>query len=126
MDNPELFISGTVGITLLISCVITVVAIVGSFILFRFIMKKVGPDQAVLKQGIPAQARILSVQQTGVMVNDQPQVAFQLEIHPPVGTPYQASLKAVIPLVHIPQYQPGASVPVKIHPSDRNRIAFAV
>ena len=99
----------TVGVTLLV---------------IRFIRKTVGQDRAIVENGIPARAKILSVQQTGVMLNNQPQVAFQLEVHPPSGVPYQAQTKAVVALVNIPQIQPGAEVSVKIHPTDQTRIAI--
>ena len=79
-----------------------------------------------MQNGISAQARIVSVQQTGVMVNYQPQVAFQLEVTPPGGAPYQAQAKAVIPMVNIPQFQPGVEVPVKIHPTDPTQVVLDV
>jgi len=53
----------------------------------RFIRKTVGPNRGVLQDGIPAQARIVSVRQTGVMLNNQPQIAFELEVQPPGGAP---------------------------------------
>lgn len=49
-------------LSLVVTIGITVFAI-------RFIRKKVEPDRDILQNGIPARATILSVQQTGVMVN---------------------------------------------------------
>jgi hypothetical protein len=123
--NPELIVTRTIGMSLVLGCLVTVASIAGTMFIIRIIVKKVGPDQEALKNGVPAQARILSVQQTGVMVNDQPQVAFRLEVYPPVGSPYQTTFNAIIPIVHIPQFQPGAEVPVKIHPTNPMKVAFA-
>ena len=92
----------------------------------RMINNMVGPNRGVLQSGIPAQARIVAVRQTGVMLNHQPQILFDLEVQPPGSAPYRAQAKAVIPMVNIPQFQPGAEVPVKIHPADPNQVALDI
>ena len=79
-----------------------------------------------MKSGTPAQATIQQVWPTGTYVNNNPQIGMQLEVRPPTGLPYTAQLKAVIPLVNIPQFQPGAVVPVKIHPTDPSKVALDV
>lgn len=105
----------------LISLAVTVVLAV---VIIRVIRKTMGQDRDIVENGIPASAKILSVRQTGVMLNDQPQVEFLLEVHPPSGMPYQTQAKAVVSLVSIPQFQPGAEVAVKIHPTDQSKVAF--
>jgi hypothetical protein len=90
----------------------------------RLVRKTLGQDRIILENGIPARARILSVRQTGLMLNHQPQVEFQLEVHPPAGMPYRAQAKAVVALVSIPQFRPGVEVPVKIHPMDLTKVAL--
>ena len=60
------------------------------------------------------------------MVNQHPQISFQLEVHPPTGIPYAAETKAVIPMVNIPQLQPGADVRVKINPSDPSNVVLDI
>lgn len=92
----------------------------------RLINKTVGPNRGILQNGMPAQAKIVGVRQTGVMLNNQPQILFDLEVQPPGGVPYRAQAKAVIPIVNIPQFQPGVEVPVKIHPSDPTQVVMDV
>ena len=127
---PEItqILAGSSALVLLAICGGTVVSLaltIGiTLFAIRFIRKTVGQDREVIQNGIPATAKILSVRQTGVMLNDQPQVEFQLEVHPPSGVPYQAQAKAVVALVSIPQIQPGAEVAVKIHPTDQTRVAI--
>jgi hypothetical protein len=106
--------------------VTTVITIGITWLAIRLVRKAMGPNRSILQNGIAAKAQILSVQQTGVMVNYQPQIAFQLEVHPPGGAPYQAQVKAVIPMVNIPQFQPGTEVPVKIHPTDPTQVVLDV
>jgi hypothetical protein len=95
-----------------------------TLLVIRFIRKALGQDRSIVQNGIPARAKILSVRQTGLMLNNQPQVEFQLEVHPPTGMPYQAQAKAVIGLVSIPRFQPGVEIPVKIHPTDLSKVAL--
>ncbi len=114
--GTALIIGGTV-LSLAFTLVVTLFAM-------RFIRKALGQDRSVIENGIPARAKILSVRQTGLMLNHQPQVEFQLEVHPPSGMPYQAQVKAVIGLVSIPQFQPGIELPVNIHPTDLTKVAF--
>ncbi len=114
-----LAICGGTVLSLALTIGITIVAM-------RFIRKTVGQNRGVIQDGIPAQAKIVGVRQTGVMLNNQPQIAFDLEVHPPGGMPYQAQAKAVIPMINIPQFQPGAEVPVKIHPSDPTQVVMDI
>jgi hypothetical protein len=129
MGITELLAGSTVLVVLLICAgtVVTIVFTVGiTWLAIVLIRKAMGPNRGILQNGIPAKAKIVSVQQTGVMVNYQPQVAFQLEVTPPNGVPYQAQTKAVIPMVNIPQFQPGVEVPVKIHPTDPSKVVMDV
>jgi hypothetical protein len=114
-----LAICGGTVLSLALTIGITVFAI-------RFVRNRVGPNRGILQDGIAAQARIVSVRQTGVMLNHQPQIAFELEVQPPGGAPYQVQAKAVIPMINIPQFQPGAEVPVKIHPSDPTQVMMDI
>jgi competence protein ComGC len=109
-----------IGFTLL-SLALTLVI---TLLVLRFVRKALGQDRSIVQNGIPARAKILSVQQTGLMLNNQPQVEFQLEVYPPTGMPYQAQAKAIIGLVSIPQFQPGVEIPVKIHPTDLSKVAL--
>jgi len=116
-DITQLIIGGTV-LSLAFTLVVTL-------LVMRLIRKAMGQDRGIIKNGIAARAKILSVRQTGVMLNYQPQVEFQLEVYPPSGMSYLAKVKAVIGLVNIPQFQPGVELPVKIHPTDQTKVALA-
>ena len=128
---PEIMqlLAGTSILTIVLVCggslISLAVTIAVTLVLIRFIRKSMGQDRKIVENGIPARAKILSVRQTGVMINNQPQVEFQLEVHPPSGMPYQAQAKAVVSLVQIPQVQPGAEVAVKIDPTDPSKVVFA-
>ncbi|MBN1120011.1 MAG: hypothetical protein JXJ17_02945 [Anaerolineae bacterium] len=106
-------------IGILITTGITVLAIV-------LIKRAVGPNKKVLKEGVDGEATILEVGQTGMMVNNQPQAALKLEVRVPGWEPYQTVIKMVIPIVNIPQFQPGAVMPVKVDPNNKAKVVLNV
>jgi hypothetical protein len=129
MDPFQQIFAGSMVFTVIIiaaSCLFTVAMMAGVGFLIYWIMKSVGPNRTILQNGIPAQAMIRQVWQTGTFINENPQVGMQLEVRPPGGAPYVAQLNAVVPLINIPQFQPGTVVPVKISPTDASRVELDV
>jgi len=129
MDPTNLIFGGSMALTLIIiaaSCIFTLVILAATGLLIWWIMKRVGPNQNILQNGIPAQATIRQVWQTGTFINENPQVGMQLEVRPPGGAPYVAQVNAVVPLINIPQFQPGTVVPVKISPVDASKVELDV
>jgi len=127
-----IFSSFSAGLGLLITGV--VLAGVAIFVLPRFI-DMVGSASATVdglaakanlaQTGIPATGRIVQIQQTGTMVNHQPQVAATIEVtHPNTGAQYQAQTTAVVPQIAIPQVQPGAQVQIRINPHNPMDVAL--
>ncbi len=72
--------------------------------------------------GIPTTAKVLGMQQTGTMINMNPQVQAMLEVQGPQG-PYQVQTLAVIPQMNIPQFQPGSVVNVRVNPQNHQDVA---
>src|SRR5258706_9976053 len=129
MDPTNLIFGGSAVFTLVIiaaSCVFTLVTLAGTGVLIWWIMKRVSPNQNILQNGIPAQATIRQVWQTGTFINENPQVGMQLEVRPPGGAPYVTQVNVVVPLINIPQFQPGTVVPVKISPTDASKVELDV
>jgi hypothetical protein len=129
MDIDTLMTSimgGSILLTCLIGGLVTVVTLVSVGAVMFFVFRALRPDPTITKSGIPAQATIQNVWQTGTYVNNNPQVGLQLEVRPPSGVAYTAQTNAIIPLVNIPQFQPGAVVPVKIHPTDPSKVILDV
>ena len=127
--DPNVLFGGTMLFTLITiagSCIFSVVifGVVG-YVIWR-VMKGMGPNREILKTGIPARAIIRQVWQTGTFVNMNPQVGLQLEVQPPTGSPYMAQVNVVVPMVNIPQFQPGVTLPVKISPTDPSKVELDV
>lgn len=51
-----------------------------------------------------------------------PQVVITLQVSPPGQTPFQARTSTILPMVAVPQVQPGAVVNVKYDPMDHSKV----
>jgi hypothetical protein len=122
MDPITLFGLGISGVTLAIICVsvlgtlvITVAAIAVPFYLLR---KNRERAEQLMATGTQGEATILSLEDTGMRINDNPRVTVKLEIRMPYGMPYQITKTMTIPLIRLSQVQVGAVVPVMVDMSD--------
>jgi hypothetical protein len=80
---------------------------------------------ALMASGIVGQARIDAISDTGMTVNDNPQVQFNLTVTIPGRDPYAASLTQVVSRIAIGSFQPGATVPVRVSPTDPQTLMIA-
>lgn len=109
-------------IVILVLCGVGVI-VVGSILLFVIVSR--AAKNPKIENAILGQATILKIWETGLKVNNRPQVSFLLNVQHPDGSSYEAQTKAVISIIHLPQIQPGATVAVKIDAKDRARVALA-
>ena len=76
------------------------------------------------KIGLPAEATILEIRDSGITVNNDPVVDFVLEVRPKGKEAYQAKTRMLISRIEIPQFQPGAVVRVNYDPNNPSRVSF--
>ena len=76
-------------------------------------------NRATLARGVPAEAVILKISDTGTTINNNPVVRLLLEVHPPGQPPFQAETEKLLSRLQIPQVQPGATVQVKYDPTNQ-------
>jgi hypothetical protein len=79
----------------------------------------------LMTRGIVGQARIDRIADTGTAINDNPQVRFALTVTIPGREPYPATLTQVVRRIAIENFQPGATVPVRVSPDDPEALIFA-
>ncbi|HEX2032084.1 MAG TPA: hypothetical protein VHL78_11910 [Actinomycetota bacterium] len=80
--------------------------------------------QRIRTHGLAGQARIVSMTQTGVYLNEQPQVELTLEVTTPVQGPYQVTVKEYVPLIALGRLSSGMPLPVKVDPADPNNVVI--
>jgi hypothetical protein len=83
-------------------------------------------NRQIRQVGVPAEAQVVRIWDTGVKVNDDPVVGFELEVYREGTEPYRAETKALISILFIPQIQPGKRLPVKVDPNDPQRVALDI
>jgi hypothetical protein len=85
-----------------------------------------GDNKPIRESGFPASAKVLEIWDTGVRLNDNPVVGFRLLVTLDDGSSYEAETKNVVSVVHIPQVQPGAILPVKVDPENHELVALDI
>ena len=55
------------------------------------------------QSGVPATAKVVSIQDTGQLINFDPVVVMQLEVTPQIGVPFQTAAKTVVSKIAIPR-----------------------
>ncbi len=75
-----------------------------------------------IRNGIDTSAKVLKVWDTGVSINDNPQVGLQLEIVPESRIPYTAEAKTVVSRLTVAQVQPGITAQVRYDPLKPERV----
>ncbi len=106
-----------VGISVVFTCVVTIAAIGIPIWYFQNQRKKAEALMATGKQG---EATILSLQDTGMRINDDPRVKVLLEIRIPGYAPYQIEKTVTVPMIRLSQVQVGAIVGIIADPTQPN------
>jgi len=83
----------------------------------------IGGDTKLLQTGTPATAVIMSVQETGMVVNYTNQV-LNLGLRVQVGSepPYDVIVKQMVPMLFIARCMPGSTVGVRVDPQNREKV----
>lgn len=80
--------------------------------------------ERLAQTGVPAMGRLINVQQTGRLVNYNPEIQAVVEVHHPQLGVYQTQTTAIVPQIAIPRAQPGAQVQVRVSPQNQHEIAL--
>lgn len=133
-------IGGLIGLIVGVGAVVTTTGPAGKYIalgmilifggVFFLIYKLlIGPaimNSKLQKIGIDGKALIKEVRDTGVTINNNPQVKLIVEIKNYLGQTYTTTLRVLVSRINPFAYQPGMTIPVKIDPNNENNVAIAV
>lgn len=78
----------------------------------------------ITSTGIAGTATVTELTQTGMTLNNQPQVEIGLLVSLPGRKPYAASLKQFVPLILLGRLSSGQPLPVKVDPKDPQAIVI--
>jgi hypothetical protein len=99
---------------------------VGLFL--RFLGGRMAASYAKAQQlkatGLPARGTIQSLEQTGLYINEQPQVEMTLQVEMDGRSPYVVTRKEVVPLIALGRLSSGQPLPLKVNPADPNDLVI--
>jgi hypothetical protein len=105
-------------------CVSTIVPLgIAGFFLFRM-FKNMNQNSGLIKTGVSASAVIIGIQDTGVTMNDSPQVRLTLQVTPADRPPFQAVATTFVGRLQVGMITPGASVMIRYDPNDTSKVAI--
>lgn len=76
-----------------------------------------------LAEGVPASAQVLLVGQTVGTMNMDPILPVELLVTQEGAVPHPVSLQLTVPMAQLYRVQPGATLPVRVSPSDPSIVA---
>ena len=80
--------------------------------------KRIQIKKKLAAEGIEAEAVLLNMQQTGLYVNNMPQVKLQIQVQPMSGQNFVTEAKEVLSFVDLAQLHIGGTLVVKYNPSN--------
>lgn len=105
--------------------IFAIVAIVLFFLLRATIfplIKKSFLNRRLRTEGVEGQAIILSMQQTGLYVNNLPQVKMQMKVEQPAGRNFIAETKEVLTFIELSMIRVGSKMTVRYNPENHKEI----
>ena len=103
--------------------IVLTIGIIG-MVFWRVLFKPMMINRRLAKSGVGANAKIMKVSDTGVTVNNAPQIKLLLEVFPPNGEPYLVETKQIISRLQTAMYQEGSMLPVLIDLEDKDIISI--
>jgi hypothetical protein len=80
--------------------------------------------QRLKAHGLPGQARIVGMRQTGAYLNEQPQIELNLEVTTSMQGPYPVVVKEWVPLMLLGRLSSGMPLPVKVDPANPQNLVI--
>ncbi len=112
---PQLLEEGDI-----VAIIVVPIALIITGVAMLPFLRIIFPDE--IKNGVTAQATVLKVWDTGVSINDNPQVGLQLEVSPAGANPFQAETKTVVSRLNVSLVQPGVTAEVRYDPQKPTRL----
>jgi hypothetical protein len=97
----------------------------GMFYLFyRLFFKPMINAARLQKIGLPGKATILEVRDTGVTINNSPQVKLMMEVKNSYGQKYNAQCRVLVSRINPNMFTPGMEIPVLIDPKNEQNVVI--
>jgi hypothetical protein len=91
-------------------------------LVYFFVNRRASAMQALTKTGLPGTAQILEMSQTGVYINENPQVRMKLHVEAQGIPPYECEKKVTVPMIALGVLGSGRPLSVYVDPNDHENI----
>jgi hypothetical protein len=78
----------------------------------------------VLANGLPAQAQVVDLTNTGNIINNLPVYRIALKVQPPGGEAFTAAVQRTLDGANVLAFTPGRTLNVKYNPRDHSEVAI--
>lgn len=96
------------------------------FLFYKLFFGPILNANRLQKTGLPGTATILEVKDTGVTINNNPQVKLKLEVKNSLGQKYTTDCRVLVSRINPNAFLPGMEIPVKIDPKNEMNVVFDV
>ena len=79
-----------------------------------------GKNAALMQTGMPGTAEVVTITDTGALVNFNPVVIMQLKVQPQYGPPFETQVKTAVSKIAIPRV--GDKINVKYNPANTTEL----
>lgn len=94
------------------------------FLIYRLLIGPMLNVSRLQKTGLPGKATITAVSDTGVTINNNPQVKLTLEVKNSFGQRYTTTCRTLVSRINPFAFQPGMEVAVKIDPKNEKNVVI--
>ncbi|BDZ70665.1 hypothetical protein [Methanobacterium petrolearium] len=100
--------------------------LLGAFGVYYYYKRINDRETFLINDGIKGEAEILSREQTGTYINEQPEVKFKLLITTPFDEPYELEHKEIVNLLDMGSIPVGRKIQVMVHPDNPKDIILVL
>jgi hypothetical protein len=111
--------------------VVLVVLVVVTAVSYRIVKRMIGrhlqtdaAQQQIIQNGIPAQATILDVWETGIVIRHKTQLSLRLNVMAPNQASYEVETQTIATPLEVVKLQPGHTISIHIDPTDLQNIVL--
>ena len=83
-------------------------------------MAMAGDNSNLAQTGVPATAEVVTIEDTGMLINYNPVVKMHLKIQPQFGVPFEVVASTMVSKIAIPRV--GDKINIKYNPADTSKI----
>ncbi|NUP35230.1 MAG: hypothetical protein HOU01_26515 [Streptomycetaceae bacterium] len=111
-----------VALFVILPIALTVVVLAFVFTREGILQAFTGANSAEFRDGLVGIGTVTALEQTGVTVNDQPQLRIALSVEGVDGVTFESRAKMIVPLAELAMLRPGLVVPVRYVPGRTDKV----